>query len=352
MPTRNPPGRPGFTLIESWERGRDGRSSDCGRDGRAPRAGFTLIELLVVIGIIAVLIGLILPAVQKVREAALRVRCVNTLKSLGLALHTRHDDTGKLPPGYIWTEPPPDPAARALGTMKIDWPTPLNFTAPNWPGWAWTVYLLPYVEQGNVYRLIDLTVPTVSPLADTVRMMPMPIYTCPADQNTGVFTVMSSFKTPVAYAATTSYAACYGTGGNLTGAPADGNGLFSRNKYYTFQDVSDGLSNTLAIGERPALFVQAPWVGVLDKGTVQTTPGAPVFQSVAYPASVMPLARVGHKSLNDPWSEPYDFFSPHLGVWNCVFADGSVHAVRQSMSLDVLQALGTRAGGEPLSLPE
>jgi prepilin-type N-terminal cleavage/methylation domain-containing protein len=325
MPTRNPPGRPGFTLI----------------------------ELLVAIGIIAVLIGLLLPAVQKVREAALRVRCVNTLKSLGLALHTRHDDAGKLPPGYIWTEPPPDQAATtSRRAMKIDWPKPLNFTAPNWPGWAWTVYLLPYVEQGNVYRMVDLTVPTVSSLSDPVRMMPMPIYTCPADRNTGVFTVISSFRTPVAYAATNSYAACYGTGGDLTGAPADGNGLFSRNKYYTWQDVSDGLSNTLAIGERPALFVQAPWVGVLDKGTVQTTPGAPVYQSVSYPAQVMPLARVGHKQLNDPWSEPYDFFSPHFGVWNCVFADGSVHAVRQTMSLDVLQALGTRAGGEPLSLTE
>src|SRR3984957_7139953 len=105
----------------------------------SPRPGFTLIELLVVISIIAILLALLVPAVQKVREAAACLQCVNNLKQIGLALHSFHDANKQFPPGYI--DGNTNPAS-----------TPDNDVGP---GWGWASFLLPYLEQGNVYKQIN-----------------------------------------------------------------------------------------------------------------------------------------------------------------------------------------------------
>src|SRR5437868_6791709 len=113
---------------------------------RSPRRGFTLIELLVVIAIIGVLIGLLLPAVQKIREAASRIQCTNNLKQIGLALHSYHNTNGSFPPGYI--DGNTDPAS-----------TPDNDVGP---GWGWAAFLLPYLEQGNAFNQINFSQPVGS----------------------------------------------------------------------------------------------------------------------------------------------------------------------------------------------
>jgi hypothetical protein len=150
----------------------------------------------------------------------------------------------------------------------------------------------------------------------------------------------------LATAATNSYAACFGAGGLINTQPDNSNGIFFRNSQVHIPDVTDGTSNTLAIGERASLFVQSPWSGVMTGGTTRITPNAPVYTSITELAPTMVLAHMGWHALNDPYSEPYNFFSPHRAFVQFVFADGSVHPLSGSTDVTILQALATYAGGE------
>src|SRR5438876_4264467 len=148
-----------------------------------PRAGFTLIELLVVIAIIGILIGLLVPAVQKVREAAARLQCQNNLKQIGLALHGYHDTYKFFPPGYV--DGNTDPTS-----------TPDNDVGP---GWGWAAFLLPYLEQGSVYKQINFNEGVGIGGNVAVCQLSLPIFNCPSDAYPDNFPLYdSSFTSPIA----------------------------------------------------------------------------------------------------------------------------------------------------------
>src|SRR6266478_9214111 len=128
------------------------------------RRGFTLIELLVVIAIIAVLVGLLLPAVQKTREAASRMKCTNNLKQIGLAMHSYHDANMMFPPGGTSTNYSP-----GIGT-----------------GYSCHVFLLPYLEQGNVYTGLVLSRPESDPANDVAEASKIGVFLCPSDSATNL----------------------------------------------------------------------------------------------------------------------------------------------------------------------
>jgi prepilin-type processing-associated H-X9-DG protein len=294
--------------------------------------------LLVVLAIIAALLGLLVPAVQKVREAAARVQCQNNLKQMGLALHSYHAARECFPPGYV------------AFAAYIDGATD---TAP---GWGWAAFLLPYLEQDNLYRQVNFNQPiALCPAAQGfVRL-----YVCssdPAPQES--FSVLDAFGQPVARAAPCSYAACVGGDESDPTDPA-GRGVFFRNSRTSLADITDGTSNTLLVGERAWSNANGVWAGavaggVLRRGRMNPCPGS---ASASFPAAALVLA---HSHLNNATSDTDagldDFSSRHAGGSNFLFADGSVRFLRSvpgdspdgNYTADgrAFQALGTRDGGE------
>jgi prepilin-type N-terminal cleavage/methylation domain-containing protein/prepilin-type processing-associated H-X9-DG protein len=315
------------------------------------RTAFTLVELLVVVAIIAVLIGLLVPAVQRVREVANRAACQNNLKQMGLALHMYYDSEKHFPPSFIHTlRKNTGGGGGRFSPMIVDRVsiTP-NMVYHMQPGWGWGSFILPYLEQANLYDQIDFALPVEGPQSRPVRMTEQAIYSCPSDRLAGIVALTGFSGQAMGEAASNSYAACYGTLGQIDQFPAQGNGLMMMNSAIRSEDVTDGLSNTLAIGERPATFLKVPWAGVMSGVMPVTTPDAPVDQTVREGAAVQVMARICNRNLLARNSEPYDFFSPHPNLVNFVFADGSVHALTTGVSIPVLQALGTRAGNDVAS---
>jgi prepilin-type processing-associated H-X9-DG protein/prepilin-type N-terminal cleavage/methylation domain-containing protein len=303
---------------------------------RADRVAFTLIELLVVIAIIATLLGLLLPAVQKVRAAATRMSCQNNLKQVGLALHNYHDVSQAFPPGYSAT-------AASPGTR---------------PGWGWAAFLLPYIEQGPLYRQINFAQPVEGSPATQAVIKP---YLCPADlAPPAAFPVPDVFGKAVAPAAACSYAACIG--GDESGVEDDtGLGVFYRNSRTRIADITDGTSGTILIGERAWANANGVWAGVLTNGVCRRGPQNPCPGSSAGWAAA-PALVLAHAHLNNATQDTDggldDFSSLHPGGSNFLFGDGSVRFLR-SIPGDapngdytpdgvIFQAMGTRANGEPV----
>jgi prepilin-type N-terminal cleavage/methylation domain-containing protein/prepilin-type processing-associated H-X9-DG protein len=326
------------------------------------RSAFTLIELLVVIAIIAVLVGLLLPAVQKVREAAQRSQCTNNLKQIGLALHSYHDANNSFPPGYI-------------DGNKNRNSTPDNDVGP---GWAWASFLLPYIEQGNVYNQINFSKGVGIGSNTPVSQMALKIYQCPSDpfqQNCPIYD--SNFTSPIATVAHGNYVGCNGweecfsnAGGNGQGDGSDGlagalgaagNGLFYRNSHYRIADVTDGMSNTIFVGERSANHSPSTWTGAVTGGrcpawmatqpftSPYTPPPGPAYDNADFgEALVLAHGNGTHlPSADYPIFDPDVFYSMHAGQGaNFLFGDGSVHFLTSTINPSTYQYLCTIAGGE------
>ncbi|MBI3407770.1 MAG: DUF1559 domain-containing protein [Planctomycetes bacterium] len=293
------------------------------------RAAFTLIELLVVIAIIAILIGLLVPAVQKVRSAAARIDCANNLKQIGLALHNYHDVNKVLPPGYSASGP------------YVDGATDTS------PGWGWAAYILPYVEQDTLFRQIDLTKPieTQPAIQNTVR-----VFLCPSDQYPPqAFQITDNLLNPLCLAAPSSYAATVGSDASEVTDPV-GNGIFYRNSRTRLVEILDGASNTVMAGDRAWADTKGIWGGAISGAIVAPGPRNP-WQTTTAPAACFGLVHnnwINIKTDSDGGLD--DFSSYHENGVNLVFADGSVHFM-QSITVNGQErydfwALGTRAGGE------
>lgn len=311
---------------------------------RRPR-GFTLIELLVVIAIIGILIGLLLPAVQKVREAANRMKCQNNLKQLSLALHNYHDAQNTLPPGTASSKYGPD------GLPGNEDRT------------TWALFLLPYVEQQGIWNALDAyrrnpaigtfiggssgnILPFEEPTA--AHHTVVPVWVCPSDPN--------SPKTTTAALDQGMHGNYAAAGGSTTfNTTGDGgtnlNGMFYAASRTRITDVADGTSNTLMVAE---ILVSPDRTGHDMRGRYWTDGrcGSILFSTLYPPNSTV------HDRLNycqsipaspcDPGSDNMIVLarSLHTGVVNAALADGSVRSISNSVNTTVYKDLGTRAGGE------
>jgi prepilin-type N-terminal cleavage/methylation domain-containing protein/prepilin-type processing-associated H-X9-DG protein len=254
--------------------------------GRSPR-GFTLVELLVVIAIMAVVVGLLLAAVQAAREAARRSQCSNNLRQIGIALHNYHANHRCFPPGGI--EPRPL------------WPQGRQF--------AWSAYLLPFIEQEPLSGQIDFSVPFDDPANDAPAAVVLPIYLCPS-------TPRDSPRHRGRGAC--DYGGIYGERITSPNEPPKGVMLYDRS--IRIRDILDGTSTTLAISE-DADFPDGQWIN-----------GRNVFDQ-AFPINRAPAFENDIRSL-------------HPGGANGLFSDGSAVFLSESMDLQTLAAICTRAGHE------
>ena len=293
---------------------------------RRPRIGFSLVEVLVVLGILALLMSLILPAVQRTRDAASRADCQNRLRQIGIALHNYHDTNGRLPPRKY--------------TSNLD-RDPDNLL-------SWLALILPQMDQLALWAVSDAAcrvnrLPYQNPPHVGYATVMKP-YVCPSDAR-----LLSTMTTPKS--GTAAFGSYVGVSGSY-----DKRGALGAEPGCRLADITDGTSSTLLAGERPppaslqvGRWYQSTYVlehAGLPEGTMKATGEAKFvfdYECASFPASY------GPGRLDNPCDRMH-FWSFHTGGSNFVLCDGSVRYLPYTISHQTLGALATRSNGESVNL--
>lgn len=271
------------------------------RSRRAGLPGFTLVELLVVMAIIGTLIAILLPAVQRAREAARRAGCLNNLRQMGIGVHHYHDALGTFPPGGIEHRTTINPA------------TGMPYGASG-RQLAWSVFLLPYVEQGSLYARIDTGKSFDAVENAEAAATVLSIYICPSVPQGSQ---LRSGRGPC------QYGGIYGE--RISGPNNPPKGVMLYDRAIAMAEIVDGTSSTLIIAE-DGEFADGQWINarnVFDQAYAINR--APAFEN--------------------------DIRSKHPGGANGLFCDGSARFLAETMDLPTLAAICTRAGREVVQLP-
>jgi prepilin-type N-terminal cleavage/methylation domain-containing protein/prepilin-type processing-associated H-X9-DG protein len=279
------------------------------------RPGFTLIELLVVIGIIGILVGLLLPAVQKVREAANRVSCQNNLKQIGLAFHMHHDQLHTFPTGGWYSYTPPN----YIGGQPAQ-------GARQQAGWGFQI--LPYIEADNVWR--------AGPLVAIGS--PNKLFFCPSRRAPQTVTYPDSYQPPLT-GKDIQHALC-----DYAASNKEGTGAVRQFKGVKIVDITDGLSNTLLVGEKR---LNLAFLGQVQQDDNQGyTCG--FNNDTIRKTHAQPLPDYSADSGNGDGR----FGASHPGQFNALFCDGSVRPIPYTIAKAVFAALGDRADGQAVDLSD
>jgi len=311
------------------------------RTSSRPQHGFTLVELLVVIAIIGVLVALLLPAVQAAREAARRSQCSNNIRQIGIALHNYHDVFLAFPMNY-----------RPKG----------NNGTPQYTTMSWMQGILPFIEQGNLYNSMSIAEPMSLPNNLKAAETPIKTYLCPSDGLTRNG-MMSGRSDGGGTKAVQNYKACSGAAWNwhmenkenVRWGPVESNGLTNcdglicsnsqgavpsnmtwvMKNMTRFSTITDGTSNTFAVGE--AIPAWSAWTWWYNQNAAVATAALPLN----YKRGIEKLeTHVGS------WNRNYSFYSLHPSGANFGMIDASVRFVPDNIDLNLYRALATTEGGE------